>query len=83
MSLLGAFFATLASISFTHYLAVLVVFVTLAFWYAKKDVGKFEAKGLKSVKPHFFYGNNKELFNETESVMDFHLNWYRKFPNER
>ena len=70
-------------LNLTHYLAILVGLLGVVYWYIQRDVGKFEAMGLKSEKPVFFYGNNKKLFKEEESLMDFHINWYKKFPNEK
>ena len=71
------------SLTLVHYAAILIGLLVWVYWYTYKDVGKFEAMGLKSVKPQFFYGNNKELFTEQESLMDFHINWYKRFPDER
>ena len=82
-TLLSAIQAVLTSLSLTHYLALFVGLLGFIYWYMQQDVGKFEAKGLKSEKPTFFFGNNKKLFMEEESLMDFHINWYKKFPNER
>ena len=76
-------YSMLSSISLTQILAMSVVTLSIIYWLMTKNYGKFEAKGLKSIKPEFFYGNAKPLLHQTMSFMDFHREMYQAFPNEK
>ena len=75
--------SVLSGISLTHILAVIVVSLTVVYWLMTRNFGKFEAKGLKSIKPEFFYGNAKPLLHQTKALMDFHREMYEAFPDEK
>ena len=84
MSLVSNLWSQVAGfVSLSNFILLLLGLLLLAYWYVTKDIGKFEAKGLKSVKPSILYGNNAELFNLEKSPMQFHLDWYNKFKDEK
>ena len=83
MGLTAVVQAAFASINLTYILAFLVITFTTVYWMMTRRFGKFEAKGLKSIKPEFFYGNGRPLIEQTKSLMDFHKDLYNAFPNEK
>ena len=79
-SVLSALFS---SIGLTHVLAFVVIFLTAVYWLMTRRFGEYEAYGIKSAKPEFFFGNARPLLAQSKSLMDFHRDIYNEFSNEK
>ena len=78
MSVLGKVADCLLGVGFAQVLLVLLGLGLLLYWSMTKDYGKLEAQGLYSIKPDFFYGNQKPVLAEGVHFMDFHQDYYKK-----
>jgi len=67
----------------SHFFALFVALIVTWYYYMTKDYGKWEKKGLHSIKPTFLLGNLKEVFTLGKHVLDFHIEFYRKMDGYR
>jgi len=76
-------FSMFGDFGFEQTVALGVGLVIAWYWYLTKDYGKWEAKGLHSVKPTFFLGNLKDVFLENKHLTDLHKEFYKKVAGHR
>ena len=69
--------------SFSNILAVILLLCVSYYFYITKDYGKFEALGLKAIKPDLFHGNRKNLNQGKIGMMDFYKEKYEQLKGER
>lgn len=58
--------------------AVLAVLASLLYWWFVKDYGKWEALGVPSIEPEFFYGNVKKLYTQESASVPMIMDFYKK-----
>ena len=76
---ISAFVArVLGNVSLIQWTAGLVILLTWFYFHMTKDYGKWEKKGMFSIKPTFLFGNNGDLIMERKSLNEFHLDQYRQ-----
>jgi len=63
--------------------ALIIGLILIWYYYLTKDYGKWEAKGLFSIKPSFLFGNLKEVYLQQAHTMDFHRDFYEKMSGHR
>lgn len=83
--MVAALAVALASVSAVWWLVLLVTALSFATFYYRMtmDYGVFEKKGVPSIKPVFFFGNQKDVVTMKKSIIDFHLDFYRKFEGHK
>ena len=66
----------------SYLVGFIVVLVSFIYWYQKRHFGYWEAKGLFSIEPKFFYGNMKPIFTMEKHFIQFHKDFYREFKEK-
>lgn len=78
MSVLSAIPAALGSITLLQWIFMGVVLAAWIYYTLTKEYGKWEKRGMASIKPDFFFGNNKKLFYGQQTFITLHLDLYEK-----
>lgn len=69
--------------NFTVIVTASLGFLLLVYWYLTKEYGKFEAKGIFSIKPTFFFGNTADAMLQRKSFPEMHRDIYEKFGDQK
>ena len=65
--------------SWLQWLSALAVGCLSMYLYLTKDVGKWEKRGMFSVRPTFLLGNNAEMILGRKNLIAFHRWQYDKY----
>ena len=84
MGLFSAITSVVLSPAFLQSVFVgLLVFVAAVYYYFTREYGVYEAKGLPSIKPKLFFGNQKDMFTQARSMNDIHRDAYDYFKGHK
>ena len=83
MSFVSGFFGLLAQITWLQWTGTVLALVLTVYWYLTRNYGVYEKKGLYGLKPEFIFGNTKALVFGGTSLMDFHVELYKKFEGHK
>ena len=71
-------FTLLSGVTLYQWLGLLGVGLAWFYWHMTKEYGVWERKGLFSVKPSFFVGNNGPMASQAMNVTDFYKSLYEE-----
>ena len=67
----------------TNMLLFLLALPIVYYLYLTRNHGKYEAKGLKSIKPELFHGNRGPMTRGEMSMAEYYQMLYDQFKGER
>ena len=73
----------LSYFTLTNVTVFVLALPVLFYLYMTRNYGFYEAKGLKSVKPEFFYGNRRPLTTGEMSMPDYYMMLYNNLKEQR
>ena len=75
-------FTLFSSVSLVQWLSLAAVSTAWFYWHMTKEYGVWEKKGLFSLKPTFFVGNNGPMISGKKNFSDFFLDLYNNLKHE-
>ncbi len=65
------------------WILVLLGLALYVYFFLTRNYGKWEKKGLSSVPPTFFFGNNKSIYTGSEHMNTFHRRYYKQMKDKK
>lgn len=75
-------FTILSGVTLLQWLGLLAVSLCWFYWHMTKEYGVWEKKGLFSVRPKFFVGNNWPMISGKKNFNDFYMDAYNERKHE-
>ena len=83
-NLVPGFVTTLfGSISWLQWIGIVFLLLGTVYWYLTRNYGKWEKKGVFSVPPKLFFGNQKDMLTQKKHMFDFYQDLYKEHKGHR